>query len=113
MAILRPTPQAGRLPLCPKSLWFIEKKCSLSWVCSAISGPSFKESTFNSETTMARKRKTAEERARDAEFRRRSDANLRKLRELVELGWIDLKAKRAAGFHLANPAWGPPPREKS
>ena len=57
-----------------------------------------------------RKRKmTTEERAELAEFRRRSDENLRRLRELVELGWADLRAKRAAGYHLEHPAWGPPP----
>jgi hypothetical protein len=61
---------------------------------------------------MARKKRkmTPEERAELAEFRRRSDENLRKLRELVERGWADLYAKRAAGYHLENPAWGPPPK---
>ena len=61
---------------------------------------------------MARKKRrmTAEERAELAEFRRRSDENLRKLRELVERGWADLGAKRAAGYHMEHPAWGPPPR---
>jgi len=65
----------------------------------------------NSEATMAkRKRKmTPDERAELKEFRRRSDENLRRLRELVELGWADLRAKRAAGYHLNHPAWGPPP----
>ena len=63
------------------------------------------------EATMAkRKRKmTPEERAELKEFRLRSDENLRRLRELVELGWADLRAKRAAGYHLTHPAWGPPP----
>jgi len=57
-----------------------------------------------------RKRKrTPEERAELTEFRRRSDENLRRLRELVERGWADLHAKRAAGYHLKHPAWGPPP----
>ena len=57
-----------------------------------------------------RKRKmTSEERAELAEFRRRSDENLRRLRELVELGWADLRAKRAAGYHLEAPRLGPPP----
>ena len=57
-----------------------------------------------------RKRKmTPEERAELAEFRRRSDENLSRLRELVELGWADLRAKRAAGYHLEHSAWGPPP----
>jgi hypothetical protein len=62
--------------------------------------------------TMARKKRkmTPEERAELAEFRRRSDENLGKLRELVERGWADLRAKRAAGYHLEHPAWGPPPR---
>jgi hypothetical protein len=65
----------------------------------------------NSEATMAkRKRKmTPDERAELKEFRLRSDENLRRLRELVELGWADLRAKRAAGYHLTHPAWGPPP----
>jgi hypothetical protein len=53
---------------------------------------------------------TPEERADLAEFRRRSDENLEKLRELVERGWADLHAKRAAGYHLEHPAWGPPPK---
>ncbi len=53
---------------------------------------------------------TSEERAELAEFRRRSDENLRRLRRLVELGWADLHAKRADGYHLEHPAWGPPPR---
>ena len=68
--------------------------------------------TSNSEATMAKRKKkmTSEERAELAEFRRRSDENLRRLRELVELGWADLRAKRAAGYHLKHPAWGPPPR---
>jgi hypothetical protein len=58
-----------------------------------------------------RKRKmTPEEREELAEFRRRSDENLRELRELVEQGWADLHAKRAQGFHFKHPAWGPPPR---
>jgi hypothetical protein len=60
---------------------------------------------------MARKKRkmTPEERATAAEFRRSSDENLKRLRELVELGWADLHAKRAAGYHLKHPAWGPPP----
>lgn len=58
-----------------------------------------------------RKRKmTPEERKELAAFRRRSDANLRRLRELVEQGWADLHAKRAAGYHLEHPAWGLPPK---
>ena len=52
---------------------------------------------------------TPDERAELKEFRRRSDENLRRLRELVELGWADLRAKKAAGYHLNHPAWGPPP----
>lgn len=66
----------------------------------------------SSEATMAKKKRkmTPEERAELAEFRRRSDENLQKLRELVERGWADLRAKRAAGYHLEHPAWGPPPR---
>jgi hypothetical protein len=71
-------------------------------------------STSSSEAKMARKKKkkkmTPEERAELAEFRRRSDENLQRLRELVERGWTDLRAKRAAGYHLKHPAWGPPPR---
>jgi hypothetical protein len=61
---------------------------------------------------MAKKKRkmTPEERAHATEFRRRSDENLRRLRELVEQGWADLHAKRAAGYHLEHPAWGPPPR---
>jgi hypothetical protein len=58
-----------------------------------------------------RKRKmTPEERAELTEFRRRSDENLRRLRELIELGWADLRARQAAGYHHENPAWGPPPK---
>jgi hypothetical protein len=57
-----------------------------------------------------KRRMTSEERAELAEFRRRSDENLRRLRRLVELGWADLHAKRADGYHLEHPAWGPPPR---
>jgi hypothetical protein len=53
---------------------------------------------------------TPEQRAELVEFRRRSDENLRRLRELVERGWADLRAKRAAGYHVEHPAWGPPPR---
>lgn len=58
-----------------------------------------------------KKRKTnPEEQARLAEFEKRSEENLRRLREQVELGWADLHAKRAKGYHLKHPAWGPPPR---
>lgn len=53
---------------------------------------------------------TPEERAELTEFRRRSDENLRRLRELIELGWADLRARQAAGYHHENPAWGPPPK---
>ncbi len=56
-----------------------------------------------------KRKMTPEERAELMEFRRRSDENLRRLRELVELGWADLRARRAAGYHLEHPAWGPPP----
>jgi hypothetical protein len=61
---------------------------------------------------MARKKRkmTPEQRDELAEFRRRSNENLERLRELVERGWADLRAKRAAGYHVEHPAWGPPPR---
>jgi hypothetical protein len=61
---------------------------------------------------MAKKKRkmTPEERAELADFRHHSDENLRRLRVLVERGWADLHAKRAAGYHLEHPAWGPPPK---
>jgi hypothetical protein len=61
--------------------------------------------------TMAKDRKrnrTPEDRAELAAFERRSAENLARLRELVDRGWADLGAKRAAGYHLEHPAWGPP-----
>ena len=61
---------------------------------------------------MKRKRRkmTPEERAAYRKWRAESDERLRKLRELVERGWAELEEKRAAGYHLEHPAWGPPPR---
>jgi hypothetical protein len=58
---------------------------------------------------MARKKRkmTPEQRAELVEFRRRSNENLERLRELVERGWADLRAKRAAGYQVEHPAWGP------
>jgi hypothetical protein len=46
---------------------------------------------------MARKRKkrTAEELAAEREFERQSDENLRRLRELIDRGWEELRRKRA------------------
>jgi hypothetical protein len=45
---------------------------------------------------MARKRKkrTPEEIAQEREWRVQSDANLRRLRELVDRGWIELEERR-------------------
>jgi hypothetical protein len=53
-------------------------------------------STARSEETMARKRKkrTPEEIAQEREWRAQSDANLRRLRELVDRGWADLEERR-------------------
>jgi hypothetical protein len=48
-----------------------------------------------SEETMARKRKrTPEEIAQEREWRVQSDANLRRLRELVDRGWAELEERR-------------------
>jgi hypothetical protein len=46
--------------------------------------------------TMAKKRKkrTAEEIAQEREWQRQSDANLRRLRELVDRGWAELHERR-------------------
>lgn len=48
-----------------------------------------------SEKTMAKKRKkrTPEEIAQQREWRIQSDANLRRLRELVDRGWAELRAR--------------------
>lgn len=44
---------------------------------------------------MARKRKrTPEEIVQEQEWRAQSDANLRRLRELVERGWAELEERR-------------------
>jgi hypothetical protein len=45
---------------------------------------------------MARKRKkrTPEEIAQEREWRTESDANLRRLRELVDRGWAELEERR-------------------
>ncbi len=40
-------------------------------------------------------RRTAEQQADYEEFRRRSDENLRRLRELVDRGWTELRARQA------------------
>lgn len=47
-------------------------------------------------TTMAKKRKkrTAEEIAQEREWQLQSDANLQRLRELVDRGWAELKERR-------------------
>ncbi len=52
--------------------------------------------TARSEETMARKRKkrTPEEMAQEREWQAQSDANLRRLRELVDRGWADLEDRR-------------------
>jgi hypothetical protein len=44
---------------------------------------------------MAKRKRTPEEIARRREFERRSDENLRRLRELVERGWDELEERRA------------------
>lgn len=57
-----------------------------------------------------RRRLTAEARARHADLDRRAAVNLRRLDELVERGWADLEAKRAAarrGEIDLDPAWRP------
>ena len=41
-----------------------------------------------------RKKRTPEEAAREREWRAESDANLRRLRELVDRGWADLEERR-------------------
>jgi dephospho-CoA kinase len=89
-----------------------EEILTIMGVCAAIFGRSSRRSAFSSEATMARKKRkmTPEQRDELAEFRRRSNENLERLRELVERGWADLRAKRAAGYHVEHPAWGPPPR---
>lgn len=59
---------------------------------------------------------TPEEKAELAAFEARSEANLRKLRELVDRGWAELEAKREAarrGEIELHPAWRPPPRLRS
>ena len=43
-----------------------------------------------------KKKMTPEERAELAEFERRSDANLRRLYELVDRGWTELERKGIA-----------------
>ena len=43
-----------------------------------------------------RKKTTPEERAKRAEFERRSNANLERLYELVDRGWADLERKGIA-----------------
>lgn len=47
---------------------------------------------------MKRKRKklTADERAELAEFERRSEANMKRLRELIDRGWDELERKGVA-----------------
>jgi hypothetical protein len=41
-----------------------------------------------------RKKRTAEEIAQEREWQRQSDANLRRLRELVDRGWAELHERR-------------------
>ena len=41
-----------------------------------------------------RKKRTAEEIAQEREWQRQSDANLQRLRELVDRGWAELKERR-------------------
>jgi hypothetical protein len=41
-----------------------------------------------------RKKRTPEEMARVREWRRQSDENLRRLRELVDRGWAELEERR-------------------
>jgi hypothetical protein len=41
-----------------------------------------------------RKKRTPEEIAQEREWRAQSDANLRRLRELVDRGWADLEERR-------------------
>jgi hypothetical protein len=41
-----------------------------------------------------RKKRTPEEVAREREWRRQSDENLRRLRELVDRGWAELEERR-------------------
>jgi hypothetical protein len=55
-----------------------------------------------------RKRRSPEEAAELAAFEARSAENLRRLRELIERGWAELEAKRAAarrGESQLDPAW--------
>jgi len=42
----------------------------------------------------SRKKRTPEEVARERQWRAESDANLRRLRELVDRGWADLEERR-------------------
>jgi hypothetical protein len=41
-----------------------------------------------------RKKRTPEEIAQEREWRRQSDENLRRLRELVDRGWAELEERR-------------------
>jgi hypothetical protein len=55
---------------------------------------------------------TPDERAELDGFEARSAENLRRLRELVERGWVELRERRAAaerGEGELSPAWLPPP----
>lgn len=54
---------------------------------------------------MKRRKMTSEERAAYREWRKQSDENLRRLRELVARGWEELRAREQAA--------GPPPAEPS
>jgi transposase len=61
--------------------------------------PNWNESDAYSEAKMKKrpkKKMTPEERAELAEFERRSDANLRRLHELVDRGWTELERKGIA-----------------
>lgn len=59
-----------------------------------------------------KKRRSPEEAAELAAFDARSAENLRRLRELIDRGWAELEAKRAAarrGEIDLDPAWESPP----
>jgi hypothetical protein len=46
------------------------------------------------EEVKKRKKRTPEEIAQEREWRTQSDANLRRLRELVDRGWAELRARQ-------------------
>ena len=60
-----------------------------------------------------KKRRSPKEAAELAAFEARSAENLRRLLELIDRGWAELEAKRAAarrGEIELHPAWETPPR---